>query len=103
MYLVVYPHPFIGDGRGANKPWLQEIPDPVTKICWQTVAEMNPATAERMGLANGDLVTVRPVCPEDADEVQGYVRGLSAHSRYDRFLGALNELPQPTARSLSPT
>jgi molybdopterin-containing oxidoreductase family iron-sulfur binding subunit len=59
MYLVVYPHPFIGDGRGANKPWLQEIPDPVTKICWQTVAEMNPATAEKMGLANGDLVTVR--------------------------------------------
>ena len=59
MYLVVYPHPFIGDGRGANKPWLQEIPDPVTKICWQTVAEMNPATAERMGLANGDLVNVQ--------------------------------------------
>jgi len=59
MYLVVYPHPLIGDGRGANKPWLQEIPDPVTKICWQTVAEMNPATAERMGLAIGDLVTVQ--------------------------------------------
>src|SRR5438034_2174866 len=59
MYLVVYQHPFIGDGRGANKPWLQEIPDPVTKICWQTVAEMNPLTAEKMGLANGDLVTVR--------------------------------------------
>ena len=59
MYLVVYPHPLIGDGRGANKPWLQEIPDPVTKICWQTVAEMNPLTAERMGLANGDLVTVK--------------------------------------------
>ncbi len=59
MYLVVYPHPFLGEGRGANKPWLQEIPDPVTKICWQTVAEMNPATAEKMGLANGDLVTVQ--------------------------------------------
>jgi molybdopterin-containing oxidoreductase family iron-sulfur binding subunit len=59
MFLVVYPHPLIGDGRGANKPWLQEIPDPVTKICWQTVAEMNPATADRMGLANGDHVTVR--------------------------------------------
>ena len=59
MYLVVYAHPLLGDGRGANKPWLQEIPDPVTKICWQTVAEMNPATAERMGLANGDLVTVQ--------------------------------------------
>ncbi len=59
MYLVLYPHPFIGDGRGANKPWLQEIPDPVTKICWQTVAEMNPVTAERMGIANGDLVSVQ--------------------------------------------
>jgi len=59
MYLVLYPHPLIGDGRGANKPWLQEIPDPVTKICWQTVAEMNPATADRMGLANGDHVTVQ--------------------------------------------
>ena len=59
MYLVVYPHPLLGDGRGANKPWLQEIPDPVTKICWQTVAEMHPATAERMGLENGDHVTVR--------------------------------------------
>ncbi|HMI55506.1 MAG TPA: molybdopterin-dependent oxidoreductase, partial [Gemmatimonadaceae bacterium] len=59
MYLVVYPHPFIGDGRGANKPWLQEIPDPVTKICWQTVAEMNPVTAEKMGLSNGDLVNIQ--------------------------------------------
>ncbi len=59
MYLVIYPHPLLGDGRGANKPWLQEIPDPVTKICWQTVAEINPATAEKMGLANGDLVTVQ--------------------------------------------
>ncbi len=59
MYLVVYPHPLLGDGRGANKPWLQEIPDPVTKICWQTVAEMHPATADRMGLENGDHVTVR--------------------------------------------
>jgi Fe-S-cluster-containing dehydrogenase component len=59
MYLVVYQHPLIGDGRGANKPWLQEIPDPVTKICWQTVAEMNPATAEKMGLANGDHVAIQ--------------------------------------------
>jgi molybdopterin-containing oxidoreductase family iron-sulfur binding subunit len=59
MYLVLYPHPFIGDGRGANKPWLQEIPDPVTKICWQTVAEMHPATADRMGLANGDHVSIQ--------------------------------------------
>jgi anaerobic selenocysteine-containing dehydrogenase/Fe-S-cluster-containing dehydrogenase component len=59
MYLVVYAHPFLSDGRGANKPWLQEIPDPVTKICWQTVAELNPVTAENMGLGDGDLVTIQ--------------------------------------------
>ena len=59
FYLVVYPHPLLGTGSGANKPWLQEIPDPVTKICWQTVVEMHPATAKRLGVENGDHVTVR--------------------------------------------
>jgi molybdopterin-containing oxidoreductase family iron-sulfur binding subunit len=72
MYLVVYPHPFLGDGRGANKPWLQEIPDPVTKICWQTVAEMNPATVERMGLANGDLVNIQTAAGTLTLPVLGY-------------------------------
>src|SRR5437762_8166776 len=72
MYLVVYPHPFLGDGRRANTPWLEEIPERVTKICWQTVAEMNPATAERMGLANGDLVTVRTAAGSLTLPVLGY-------------------------------
>ena len=59
FYLMVYPHPLLGMGAGANKPWLQEIPDPVTKICWQTVVEMHPATAEKLGVKNGDHVTVQ--------------------------------------------
>ena len=58
MYLFVYHHPVIGDGRGANKPWLQELPDPVTKLTWQTVIEMHPLTAARIGVDNSDLVTV---------------------------------------------
>jgi Fe-S-cluster-containing dehydrogenase component len=58
-FLMVYPHPLLGTGAGANKPWLQEIPDPVTKICWQTVVEMHPATAKRLGVSNGDHVTVQ--------------------------------------------
>lgn len=56
--LVVYPSPTLGDGRGANKPWLQELPDPVTKICWQTVVELHPLTARRLGINAGDHVTV---------------------------------------------
>jgi len=59
FYLVVYPHPMLGTGAGANKPWLQEIPDPVTKICWQTVVEMHPLTAKRLDIENGDHVTVQ--------------------------------------------
>jgi molybdopterin-containing oxidoreductase family iron-sulfur binding subunit len=54
-YLMVYPHPVLGD-HGANKPWLQELPDPVTKICWQTVAEIHPTTAKKLGVENGDLL-----------------------------------------------
>ena len=56
--LFVYPHPVLGVGDGANKPWLQELPDPVTKIAWQTVAELHPATAARLGVENGDHVLV---------------------------------------------
>ncbi|MEJ7759747.1 MAG: molybdopterin-dependent oxidoreductase [Gemmatimonadaceae bacterium] len=57
--LVIYSHPLLGNGDGANKPWLQELPDPVTKIAWQTVAEMHPATGKRLGLENGDHVNVQ--------------------------------------------
>src|SRR5438874_5410251 len=32
--VIVFPHPALHDGRGANKPWLQELPDPVSKIAW---------------------------------------------------------------------
>jgi len=49
-FLRVYFSPALGDGRGANKPWLQELPDPVTKIAWQTVVEMHPETATKLGL-----------------------------------------------------
>jgi len=59
FFLIVYQHPSLGTGSGANKPWLQELPDPVTKICWQTVVEMHPRTAERLGVVNGDHVTVQ--------------------------------------------
>ena len=72
LYLLVYQHPLLGDGRGANKPWLQELPDPVTKICWQTVAEMNPATLTRMGLENGDYVTVKTAAGSLTLPVLGY-------------------------------
>ena len=58
-HLITYPSPTLGDGRGANKPWLQELPDPVTKIVWQTVVEMHAETALAIGVVDGDMVTVK--------------------------------------------
>ncbi len=40
------------DGRYANNAWLQELPDATTKVVWDNVAAMNPATAERLGLSS---------------------------------------------------
>ncbi len=56
--LLVYPSSRLYDGRGANKPWLQELPDPATKITWDSWVEINPATCERLGLVKGDVVTI---------------------------------------------
>jgi molybdopterin-containing oxidoreductase family iron-sulfur binding subunit len=58
FFFQVYPSAVLGD-RGANKPWLQELPDPVSKITWQTWIEIHPTTAERLDVISGDLLTVR--------------------------------------------
>jgi Fe-S-cluster-containing dehydrogenase component len=44
------------DGRFADNPWLQELPDPVTKLCWDNAALLSPATAERLGVKTEDRV-----------------------------------------------
>jgi anaerobic selenocysteine-containing dehydrogenase/Fe-S-cluster-containing dehydrogenase component len=48
--LVAFPHIFLYDGRGADKPWLQEIPEPVTQIVWDNWAAVHPDTARKLGL-----------------------------------------------------
>jgi len=55
-------HPYLStamhDGRGANLPWMQELPDPNTSVVWGSWVEINPVTADEMGLKEGDLVAV---------------------------------------------
>ena len=46
------------DGRGANKPWLCEIPDPLTRVAWQSPVSMHPTTAKRQNIAHGDIVRI---------------------------------------------
>jgi anaerobic selenocysteine-containing dehydrogenase len=47
-----------GDGSSAHLPWLQEMPDPLTSAMWSSWVEVNPQTAERLHLAQGDLVDI---------------------------------------------
>ncbi|NNE08977.1 MAG: 4Fe-4S dicluster domain-containing protein, partial [Gemmatimonadetes bacterium] len=46
------------DGRFANSSWLQEMPDPMTKVTWDNTANMSPASAEELGVKTGDIVNV---------------------------------------------
>ncbi|MEM7416952.1 MAG: molybdopterin dinucleotide binding domain-containing protein [Gemmatimonadota bacterium] len=58
LTLIVHPSPRFGGGEFANTPWMQELPDPVSKITWHSWLEMNPETAEARGIREGDMVTV---------------------------------------------
>ena len=51
-----YPSMQYHDGRGANKPWLLENPDPITKITWQSWVEIHPDTAEKLDVREGEIV-----------------------------------------------
>ena len=56
--LVVYEKVGLGNGNQANNPWLQELPDPISKVCWDNYLAISPATAKKMSLIQGDVVTV---------------------------------------------
>lgn len=47
------------DGRFALSAWLQELPDPVTKLSWDGSAQIGPSMASRLGLKSGDVVGLR--------------------------------------------
>ncbi|MHC4941617.1 MAG: 4Fe-4S dicluster domain-containing protein [Planctomycetota bacterium] len=58
LELVILPDHARFDGRFSHNAWLQEFPDPVTKLVWDNGLAMNPVTAQRLGVAEGDLVKV---------------------------------------------
>jgi molybdopterin-containing oxidoreductase family iron-sulfur binding subunit len=50
------PSSMLYDGRGANKPWLLETPDPVTKITWHSWIEVSPETARVLDVREGEIL-----------------------------------------------
>jgi molybdopterin-containing oxidoreductase family iron-sulfur binding subunit len=59
--IVFYETVALGEGRQANNPWLQELPDPVTKICWDNYASVSPAFAKDYNLNDGDFLKLGEV------------------------------------------
>jgi MoCo/4Fe-4S cofactor protein with predicted Tat translocation signal len=59
MEIVLYPTVGLGDGTLANVSWLQELPDPVTKICWDNYASISIATAEKMHIKQGHMLEIK--------------------------------------------
>jgi molybdopterin-containing oxidoreductase family iron-sulfur binding subunit len=71
MYFVSYPSSRYYDGRGANKPWLQELPDPITTAVWDSWAEIHPDTAKKLGVQEGDFLSIES--PYGKIETQAFI------------------------------
>jgi len=95
-HLVLYPYPSVKsfDGRAANRPWMQELADPITQAVWGAWAEIHPTTASSLNIAQGDAVILRTADGEV--HVPAYItehvhKGVVAvpvgqgHSAYGRF------------------
>ena len=58
LHLIPAVSASMRDGRNANEPWLQESPDSLTTIVWDSWVEMHPKTAAKLGIVEGDIVEV---------------------------------------------
>ena len=100
------------DGRAANRPWLQELPDVISKVVWDAWAEIHPDTATELGVFNGDPLTIRNAYGEI--NVPAYItphvhkgivavpagQGHTAYGRYAQGVGqnVMTLLPNMTAK-----
>jgi anaerobic selenocysteine-containing dehydrogenase len=58
FHFLPYPSSTFLDGSLAHLPWLQEMPDPMTSGMWSSWVEINPATAQKLGIAERDVVEI---------------------------------------------
>ncbi len=58
LEVIFYRDAKVDDGRHANNGWMQELPDPVTKMTWDNAVLISRKTARDLGVANGDIVEI---------------------------------------------
>ncbi len=94
FHFLPYASQAFNDGSVAHLPWLQEMPDPLTSAMWSSWVEINPQTAEKANIAQGDLVEVAStqgsvrapamISPGIAPDVIGMPVG-QGHETFTRF------------------
>ncbi len=102
LHFLPYPSSTFLDGSLAHLPWLQEMPDPMTSAMWSSWVEINPATAGRLGIAQGDLVEVAStqgtlrsaamITPGIAPDIVAMPVG-QGHRTFTRFASGRGENP----------
>jgi anaerobic selenocysteine-containing dehydrogenase len=102
FHFLPYPSAAFLDGSLAHLPWLQEMPDPLTSAMWSSWVEINPKTAGRLGIRQGDIVEIASrhgsvhapafVSPGLAPDVIAMPIG-QGHQTYTRFASGRGENP----------
>lgn len=59
--IVLYETVALGEGRQSNNPWLHEMPDPITRICWDNYASVSPAQAKEYNLTDNEIISINGV------------------------------------------
>ncbi|HSQ56925.1 MAG TPA: 4Fe-4S dicluster domain-containing protein [Gemmata sp.] len=110
LEVTFHPDATLHDGRFAMNPWLQELPDPITKLVWDNAAIVSPATAAGFGVETGDRVKLTvngvnldiPVCilPGQADDSIALAYGQYGEMRIEHVPdgGGTNVFPARTSR-----
>jgi molybdopterin-containing oxidoreductase family iron-sulfur binding subunit len=58
LEIALVPDRSVHDGRFANNPWLEELPDPITKLTWGNAALLSPREAARRGVESGQMLEI---------------------------------------------
>lgn len=102
FHLHIYRSMALTDGRGANQPWLQELPDPMTSIAWNNWVEISAKDAQALGLKDDDWVWVESALGKIKLPVQIYIGTMpgvvnipvgQGHETYGRYAGARGANP----------
>jgi molybdopterin-containing oxidoreductase family iron-sulfur binding subunit len=112
LEVTFHPDYRLLDGRFAMNPWLQELPDPITKLVWDNAAVVSPKTADEFGLRHGDVakLTVNGVTldipvyilPGQADYSVALAYGQSGEMRINHVPngGGTNVFPARTTKAM---